>query len=53
MAKSDDDIASILHAFSLGGIADFPFRVVVRWAVHVNGGIMLFVEEIRPGLAAF
>ena len=52
MAESDDDIATILHAFILDGIADFSLRVLVRWAVHVDGGIVFFVEEIRAGLAA-
>ena len=51
MAESDDDIAAIVHALTLGGITGFPLGVFVRWTVDVDGSIVLFVEEIRAGLA--
>jgi hypothetical protein len=51
VAEPDDDVAAIIHAFILGGVTGLSFRILMVWAVHVDGGIVFFVKEIRAGLA--
>src|SRR5688572_6736649 len=51
LAEAKDDISTVFHALILGGITSFPLRILMRWTVNVNSSVVLFIEEVRPGLA--